>query len=115
MNEQIKNKWVKALRSGEYEQGEGRLRCGDKYCCLGVLTDLYAKEKNLEWHPHLYDVFGFDNEEGSTPNLVLEWSEVEGIFGWISALDRDLSSLNDSGNYTFHQIADIIEEHWRGL
>lgn len=31
-----KKKWVKALRSGEYIQGNGTLFYDDKYCCLGV-------------------------------------------------------------------------------
>lgn len=34
-------KWVSALRSGKYEQGKSRLRCGCKFCCLGVACDLY--------------------------------------------------------------------------
>ena len=36
----IIHKWIKALRSKKYKQGMGRLRCGDKFCCLGVLGDL---------------------------------------------------------------------------
>lgn len=45
MNKEMKEKWVEALRSGEYNQGKGRLRqanqYGSYYCCLGVLRDLY--------------------------------------------------------------------------
>jgi hypothetical protein len=37
MDQKIKKKWIKALRSGEYEQGIGRLHYDGKYCCLGVL------------------------------------------------------------------------------
>lgn len=37
-------KWVEALRSGEYEQGRGRLRvtdnAGDSFCCLGVACEI---------------------------------------------------------------------------
>ena len=44
-----KRKWVKALKSGDYEQGKERLmskRGGDtaKFCCLGVLCSLVNKE-----------------------------------------------------------------------
>ena len=39
----IKRAWVKALRSGEYEQGCGALYEGGKYCCLGVLYRLVKK------------------------------------------------------------------------
>ncbi len=37
MDKKLKAKWVKALMSGKYKQGEGCLRLGDEYCCLGVL------------------------------------------------------------------------------
>lgn len=40
MDKKLKAKWVKALRSGDYQQGEGVLRSGDRFCCLGVLCDL---------------------------------------------------------------------------
>ena len=43
MNQQIKQLWVNALRSGEYKQATGRLRKNDGYCCLGVLCDLHSK------------------------------------------------------------------------
>lgn len=37
MDAELKRKWVKALRSGRYEQGAGALHDGKRYCCLGVL------------------------------------------------------------------------------
>jgi len=40
MNADLKPKWLAALRSGEYEQGQRKLRKNDKYCCLGVLCDI---------------------------------------------------------------------------
>lgn len=44
MNKTLKNKWLKALRSGEYAQGVGRLRTNkDEFCCLGVLCDISGK------------------------------------------------------------------------
>jgi hypothetical protein len=39
MNQVIKEKWVAALRSGEYKQTKGYLRNKKGYCCLGVLTN----------------------------------------------------------------------------
>lgn len=44
MNPRIRDMWAEALESGEYCQGNGRLRFNKKHCCLGVLTDLYVKE-----------------------------------------------------------------------
>ena len=48
MNPELKEKWLKALRSGEYMQGIGALRdVNDQYCCLGVLADVIG----CEWKP----------------------------------------------------------------
>ncbi len=50
----LKNKWIEALRSGEYLQGKGALReagrggKADKYCCLGVLIDIADAERWIE-------------------------------------------------------------------
>jgi hypothetical protein len=48
---EIKEMWLKALRSGEYTQGQGHLHRIDEtpseevhtFCCLGVLCDLAVK------------------------------------------------------------------------
>ena len=40
MKHELKTKWIKALRSGKYRQGRGRLKYGDRYCCLGVLRHI---------------------------------------------------------------------------
>lgn len=40
MNQEIKKQWVEALRSGKYEQGQGRLDYEGKQCCLGVLCKI---------------------------------------------------------------------------
>lgn len=50
MKKRIKVKWLKALRSGKYEQGHGVLHSLEKnnYCCLGVLckiAGIYEKKK----------------------------------------------------------------------
>lgn len=37
MDKKIKDKWIKALRSGRYKQIQGRLHDNGAYCCLGVL------------------------------------------------------------------------------
>ena len=35
---EIKNNWLKALKSGEFKQGFGQLKSyEDAYCCIGVL------------------------------------------------------------------------------
>src|SRR5688572_17403992 len=51
MDATIKEKWVKALRSGEFKQGEGKLHDSDNdtYCCLGVLCKIQGAQFT-EWN-----------------------------------------------------------------
>lgn len=117
MKKEIKEKWVAALRSGDYEQGSLRLRTAeDKYCCLGVLTDLYLKETGGEWERDV-TTSGWVGAKSSAAlaGPVMEWAglegdsfvEVEEEYGF-SKINR-LSVLNDSKSYDFNKIADIIE------
>ena len=55
--EEVYNIWIKALRSGKYEQTDSMLRSpaihseeSDKFCCLGVLCDLAAKDGGEQWN-----------------------------------------------------------------
>jgi hypothetical protein len=41
VKKQLRDEWVKALRSGEYEQGTGTLKYEEKFCCLGVLCAVH--------------------------------------------------------------------------
>ena len=112
MKPEIKERWVKALRSGEYEQTTGILHGDEGYCCLGVLCDLYAKEHDVFWNYNSntmrYDMFG---EDLNLPLKVVEWASVnrnpavvqEGMG------TTTLSFMNDGG-FDFNQIAQIIEE-----
>ena len=48
MNPEVKKLWVEALRGGKYVQGKGKLHYiskdgQEKFCCLGVLCDLYPR------------------------------------------------------------------------
>jgi hypothetical protein len=66
MNKWVKQKWLRALKSGEYGQGKGRLGYPHKnqYCCLGVLAcemvpefvhvDLYEFAVGDEWNQASY-------------------------------------------------------------
>lgn len=64
MDKRIKAKWLRALRSGKYIQGDGALRRGSDggtyitHCCLGVLCDIHSKETKKDWSirggPHAY-------------------------------------------------------------
>jgi hypothetical protein len=49
IKEYVKEKWLEALRSGDYQQTRETLRKDDhdgtKFCCLGVLNDLFMDER----------------------------------------------------------------------
>lgn len=45
LSPELKAKWIAALRSGEYEQGIGRLYFEGAYCCLGVLGELAGLDR----------------------------------------------------------------------
>jgi hypothetical protein len=110
MNPQIKQKWVDALRSGEYQQTKGRLHDEDGFCCLGVLCDLYIKENNVEWEPSIHsDAYMFQNVVADLPFSVKKWADLEYCNPHINDGESTLATLNDIG-FTFNKIADIIQE-----
>lgn len=124
MNPEVKDKWVKALRSGEYEQAQACLRVNDTFCCLGVLTDLAIKEgvlgdwKDYAFHSGLFyveDTYS-DGEEFSQdavlPVTVMEWAGMDSNDGRHGdEQELSLAQLNDRGK-SFAEIADIIEERF---
>ena len=60
-----------ALASGRYEKGKNSLRSFNKFCCLGVATDLKIKESGCDlskWEKgHSYY-----NDENKSPYLMIE-------------------------------------------
>jgi len=101
MNTEIKDKWITALRSGQYKQGKHRLRDNDKFCCLGVLCDVVDKTK---WEDTEFGI-GYMGETHVMPeNLAksVNLSHIDCSF---------LAGLNDYKEYTFDQIADYIQQN----
>ncbi len=116
MKKEWADKWVAALRSGEYKQGTRVLRSAqDEFCCLGVLCDLVGKE---EWEEgptgiaHSYR-WGEDKDVSLLPLAVQKEAEVRSVFGELPYHDS-LAKLNDLGA-SFDKIADVIEQYWREL
>lgn len=119
MKKKIAEKWVAALRSGEYKQGTKYLRSGDKFCCLGVLCDLAVKE-NIITDPVKKainnSIYEYDHSDaGIASYSVREWSGLRDCMGMYDHSNpMGLAELNDSGK-TFAEIADIIEKHYKEL
>lgn len=96
--------WVKALRSGKYQQGKGALRDGEGFCCLGVLADLAVKAGHGEWEGLDYCI----GDAKDARELPLKQD-----YRWIGHLlnsPRKLTEINDNGLYSFKDIAKIIED-----
>lgn len=105
-------KWVKALRSGEYSQGRDCLRNDEnKYCCLGVLCDLVDNSGWTFYPLSLTTTFTFgdgDEREEFPPHEIMVNLDLYRPEGEL-ALYSYLANLNDSGS-TFHEIAKVIEK-----
>lgn len=88
---EFKEKWLAALRSGEYKQCEGSLHSDAGHCCLGVAEI----------------VLGFESEDNEVlvgdyiPNAIVGTAHDNKIVGI-------LTNMNDNGK-SFLQIADWIE------
>jgi len=93
---EIKEKWINALRSGEYEQIRGALRREEGFCCLGVLCDIINTDC---WFGNTWR-----RESGWLPSELMVDLEL--------STDADvavLAGMNDTGK-SFKQIASYIEE-----
>lgn len=120
MNQYVKNKWIIALRSGEYKQTCERLRYKDSYCCLGVLTDLYDKyiqNDNHEWYEE-DGKYGYVSDgcifEATLPESVMKWAGLKECNPTVREERMglpitSLAYLNDNEDLDFNQLADIIE------
>lgn len=87
MDKELKAKWVKKLRSGEYQQGQNYLFFDGKFCCLGVLGDVCGVPRDLMY------------ELGVGPVADLIDSDTRGV----------LIGMNDVDFKTFEEIAQWIE------
>jgi len=104
MNKRIKKLWVSALRSGKYKQGQEQTKDQTRYCCLGVLCDLYAKEKGLTWRD---DRVSDGGDRMKCGKAVIEWAKLPNGNPVVKGLL--LTRWNDVEMATFSQIADLIE------
>ncbi len=106
-------KWVEALRSGEYRQGDSYLynKDTDCYCCLGVACRVYEQETENELE-NSDTLLLPDFQRFSTLKDYPEVQKWLGLRTPNGELDkgRDLTLLNDIQEKSFSEIADVIEE-----
>lgn len=105
------DKWLTALRSGEFTQGKNYLHHKGKYCCLGVMEMVISGEvegKNaiamptLEWLKAHGITFNEDTLVGNTNPIMLNTD---------LTVRGSIATLNDEGGLSFPEIADLIEQN----
>jgi len=122
MKREIKDLVVKALKSGEFKQGKGRLDDGHRYCVLGVIASLALCEGICT-----YDKGGkYDGRKESLSFNTMKWAGIaqfdeqylEPGAGFVkftlNGKETTLAALNDSGK-SFVELAAIIEKNWEDL
>ncbi len=107
MNQEVKQKWLEALRSKRYTQGRGALRRGQAYCCLGVLCDAIDSSKWQQEH-NIYnkDSYSYNRCTGTPPASV---SKEAGLTPQQESL---MVKYNDTDMLDFDEIADKIEQEF---
>lgn len=102
MNKEIKDRWIAALRSGDYKQGKDQLRNFDnRFCCLGVLCDLNDPHqwiKSSVYNPH----YSYLRYYGNLP------PQMQTKFNISPVEVNKLMRMNDNG-VDFKEIANHIE------
>lgn len=106
LDKEFKDRWIAALRSGEYTQGSGALLFQGNYCCLGVAAAICGvPDAELQTCNFLrYD---------PTNNSVLSKNHIGKVPMEIDDdMEHLLSSMNDSGDHSFMDIADYIQQNY---
>lgn len=95
--QEFKEKWIAALRSGEYKQDKGALQTNNGYCCLGVAAHLcgYMEDKLM-------------NNIGVLTRRT--FANIPDGLLYATAIQQELIEMNDEGK-TFNEIADYIEQN----
>lgn len=117
--------WLSALESGNYKQGQGMLRSGDYFCCLGVAAKyvLGSEEANCKG-VYSYDgslfklsdsgskVLGLKSSTGMVDLQFLSKEATKAVISIVEPLTDhvSLANLNDQG-FTFSKIAALIREN----
>jgi len=98
-------KWANALRSGKYNQTSCSLQDLSGYCCLGVACKIFIpKTKQIKFNNLLFG--GLPIDQKYAPKWLKNINDNLSLF----TQNHDcFSDLNDSKDYTFDEIADVIE------
>lgn len=94
-------KWVKALRSGEYKQGRGHLFQYETYCCLGVACHIAGVSEQLM----------IENNDDILTAACFFDTEIPKQLKSNADFCNLLVRLNDTTRKPFPEIADWLEQN----
>lgn len=109
MNENMQ-KWLEALRSGQYSQTTGKLDSFDEatgahsYCCLGVACDI-ALKAGVDMEVEVDEdkgVFVYDGKADLLPEEVKNWLGVTDENPKIVIENNKYNASEGEGGYTYH-------------
>lgn len=129
---EIKEEWLRRLRSGDYPQGRAALNARGKYCCLGVLCEMAVEAGVIisqDNETQMSYGLGENFTDVWTPSEVTLWAltpdSVQGLsdrdvsdYRWGTSVHQSLAFLNDTLNendehlHSFLDIADQIEKDY---
>jgi len=100
----FKEKWLKALRSGEYKQGEGHLYQDGCYCCLGIAC-LIAGMSTEKMGKHA--TINAEIDDVRVPKIIKNRYDQVNLVTTLFSMNDGLSRSRRS----FKQIANWIEKN----
>ncbi len=112
LEKEFAQKWVDALKSGKYPQGEGYLENDyGQYCCLGVACRMNHPKVDLR-HKFFIDASkdSKKNKEYITKSLERSMPALLRGVDVDQSFVQKVSKMNDDG-YSFDEIADWIENN----
>ena len=99
----LKKKWIAALKSGKYLQGEQQLKQGRgetaKFCCLGVLAEVCGVTNLREE--------GYFQKRRNIRGITKVPKQLIGAEG----LPFELAQMNDKKGWSFTKIGNWIEKY----
>lgn len=110
MKKELRNKWIAALRSGDYKQGVECLKdIRGCFCALGVLCDIDPMVKWVNRYGQIFASFEGCDDAHKLPEAYCQ------VVGLDEGLMLDIADLNDGGGVlrksSFEEIADWIEQY----
>lgn len=114
MNENVE-KWVAALKSGDYDQTQGTLEDSKGFCCLGVGIKVWEEETGKAWDKTEEGRLKGDTLADYQGPEVMEWYGLTDDQGDHTYGEPSLVDLNDESRLSFRKIANKIVEYHEAL